>query len=94
VRIYYQPAPFAHSKLLLIDDSYAHIGSANIDPRSLRLNFELVLEVFQQEFVAELGDHYQRIKSISREESLEGVDGRPLPVRIRDATAWLFSPYL
>jgi cardiolipin synthase len=94
VRIYYQPPPFAHSKFLLIDDIYAHIGSANIDPRSLRLNFELVVEVFQQEFVSLLREHFERIKTTSREESLAGVDGRSLPVRIRDATAWLFSPYL
>lgn len=94
VQIYYQPPPFAHSKLLLIDDNYAHIGSANIDPRSLRLNFEIVVEVFQQDFVAQLREHFERIKTISHEASLEEVDGRSLPVRIRDATAWLFSPYL
>ena len=94
VRVYYQPPPFAHSKLLLIDDHYAHIGSANIDPRSLRLNFELVVEVFEQEFVTELREHFERIKATSREETLAGVDGRSLPVRIRDAMAWLFSPYL
>jgi len=94
VGVYYQPPPFAHSKLLLIDDNYAHIGSANIDPRSLRLNFELVVEIFQQELVTQLREHFERIKTTAREESLEGVDGRSLPVRIRDATAWLFSPYL
>jgi cardiolipin synthase len=94
VRVYYQPPPFAHSKFLLIDDNYAHIGSANIDPRSLRLNFELVVEVFQQDFVTQLRDHFERVRATSREETLAGVDGRSLPVRIRDATAWLFSPYL
>ena len=94
VRVYFQPPPFAHSKLLLIDDSYAHIGSANMDPRSLRLNFELVIEVFDKSFVSGLCRHFDRIKNISREESLAGVDGRSLPVRIRDAIAWLFSPYL
>ena len=94
VQIHYQPPPFAHSKLLLIDDHYAHIGSANLDPRSLRLNFELVVEVFEQDFVTRLREHFERIKLTAREESLEGVDGRSLPVRIRDAMAWLFSPYL
>lgn len=94
VRVYYQPPPFAHSKLLLIDDSYAHIGSANLDPRSLRLNFEIVVEVFEREFVARMSAHFERIRSLSAEESLAGVDGRGLPTRIRDATAWLFSPYL
>ena len=94
VHIYYQPPPFAHSKLLLIDDDYAHIGSANLDPRSLRLNFELVVEVFDHNFVSKLSEHFEQVKSISVEETLAGVDGRSLPIRVRDAIAWLFSPYL
>ncbi len=94
VRIYYQPPPFAHSKLLLIDDDYAHIGSANLDARSLRLNFELVVEVFDQRFVAILGAHFDRTRGASTEETMAGIEGRSLPVRIRDAAAWLFSPYL
>lgn len=94
VRIYYQPPPFAHSKFLLIDDTYAHIGSANLDPRSLRLNFELVVEIFETEFVTLMGKHFDQIKNKSTEETLAGVDARPLPIRIRDAIAWLFSPYL
>jgi cardiolipin synthase len=94
IRVYYQPPPFAHSKLLLIDDNYAHIGSANLDPRSLRLNFEIVVEVFDRDFVRQLGEHFERVRSTSAEESLATVDGRRLPVRIRDAAAWLFSPYL
>jgi cardiolipin synthase len=94
VRIYYQPPPFAHSKLLLIDDEYAHIGTANLDPRSLRLNFELVVEIFDRAFVANMGEHFERVRSMSTEETLTGVDGRALIVRTRDAMAWLFSPYL
>lgn len=94
VRIYYQPPPFAHSKFLLIDEDYAHIGSANLDPRSLRLNFELVVETFDRGFVAVLSKHFEQVKNASREETLAGVDGRSLPTRVRDATAWLFSPYL
>ena len=94
VRVYYQPPPFAHSKLLLVDDHYAQVGSANLDPRSLRLNFEVVVEVFERAFVERLGAHFAATRKLSREETLAGVDGRPLPARIRDAVAWLFSPYL
>ena len=32
-----------HAKLLLIDDQYTFIGSANLDPRSLHLNTEIGL---------------------------------------------------
>ena len=94
VRISYRPPPFAHSKLFLVDDNYAIIGSANLDPRSLRLNFELVIEVFDAAFVATMGEHFQQVKDITTEETISGVDGRSLPARIRDAAAWLFSPYL
>src|SRR5690606_19755538 len=54
VRVYYQPPPFVHTKLLIIDDGYAMIGSANLDPRSLRLNFELNVEIYDQDVTAEL----------------------------------------
>ena len=94
VHVYYQPPPFAHSKFLLIDDEYAHIGSANLDPRSLRLNFEIVVEVFNQDFVSTISEHFERVKNTATEETLAGIDGRSLPIRVRDAIAWLFSPYL
>ncbi|MFA7553205.1 MAG: cardiolipin synthase [Spongiibacteraceae bacterium] len=94
IKIYYQPAPFCHSKLMLIDDDYAHIGSANLDPRSLRLNFELIVEVFDQALISTLSAHFNHIRELSSEETLEGVDQRSFLIRIRDALAWLFSPYL
>ncbi|MDZ7760333.1 MAG: phospholipase D-like domain-containing protein [Desulfovermiculus sp.] len=93
VRIFYQPPPFNHSKLFLVDDSYAQIGSANLDPRSLRLNFEMVVEFFDQQLISSLTRHVQDTIQISKEETLQQVDGRTLPVRLRDSFFWLFSPY-
>ncbi|NBC49068.1 MAG: cardiolipin synthase, partial [Gammaproteobacteria bacterium] len=43
-RILLTPRPFDHTKLMLIDDAWCFVGSANWDPRSLRLNFELGVE--------------------------------------------------
>jgi cardiolipin synthase len=43
-KVYYTPPPFDHSKLMLVDDSWALFGSTNWDPRSLRLNFEFGVE--------------------------------------------------
>jgi cardiolipin synthase len=47
----YQPRPL-HAKLLVIDD-VVYIGSANIDFRSLHLNFEMTLRIQNAEFAAE-----------------------------------------
>jgi cardiolipin synthase len=94
VRVYYQPPPFAHSKLFLVDEHYAQVGSANMDPRSLRLNFELVVEVYDEAFTGTLAEHFRSIKAKSTELTIADLDGRPIHVKARDAIAWLFSPYL
>ncbi len=94
IRVWYQPPPFNHGKLLIIDDEYCQIGSANWDPRSLRLNFELQVEIYGQQFAADIIDHFDRVRDSSRPVSLAEVDGRSLPARFRDACCWLFSPYL
>ncbi|MCK4623595.1 MAG: cardiolipin synthase [Desulfuromonadales bacterium] len=94
VHIYFQPPPFVHSKLLLIDNEYVLIGSANLDPRSLRLNFEFNVEIFDDETIAELNCHFEQSREHSRAVSLEEMDQRPLPFRLRDSFCKLFSPYL
>ena len=92
--IYFQPPPFVHSKLLLIDNEYALIGSANMDPRSLRLNFEFNVEIFDTETLDELIRHFDQSREQAREVSLEEMDSRSLPLRLRDSFCKLFSPYL
>lgn len=94
INIYYQPGPFAHSKLFLVDNTYSLIGSANIDPRSLRLNYEVGVEIYNQKFANDLHEYMHKIIQISRQVNLEDVDNRSLRYKIRDGIAWLFSPYL
>jgi cardiolipin synthase len=94
VRIYYQPGPFAHSKLFYIDDDYAQIGSANLDPRSLRLNFEMNVEIYDPAFVAHLSAHFEMVRARSTRITVQQVDDRALRTKLLDGAAWLFSPYL
>jgi len=92
--VVYQPAPFVHSKLFIVDRRYALIGSANWDARSLRLNFELMVEVYDQPLATALGRHVDAAVSAGTPVSLAELDARSLPVRIRDSLCWLFTPYL
>jgi cardiolipin synthase len=54
VRIFEREPPFIHAKAAVIDDGVAIIGSANFDPRSLFLNYETNLVVFDRAFAARL----------------------------------------
>ena len=54
VRIFrYQPG-FVHQKVVLIDDEISAIGSANMDNRSFRLNFEVMLLTVDETFAREV----------------------------------------
>ncbi len=94
VRIYYQPPPFVHSKLLVVDDVYALVGSTNLDPRSFRLNFEFNLEIYDQDLVGNLCHHFAVARKDSRELTLAEIQERPMAIKLVDATAKLFSPFL
>jgi len=94
VRVFLQPPPFVHSKLFVVDGHYAQVGSSNVDPRSFRLNFELVVEVYDRGFAGKLDRHFETVRERSHEVTLAEVDGRSLPARIRDGLAWLLTPYL
>lgn len=94
VRIHLRPAPFAHTKLVVVDDYYAHIGSANLDPRSLRLNFELVVETYCQQLAGDLLRHFDAVRDQCRPRSVAELDRASSLLRSRDAICWLFSPYL
>lgn len=92
--VYYRPQPAAHSKLLLMDDYYAMVGSANLDPRSLRLNFELMVEIYDPELVKSQRAHFDEVRAGCEQVSVEMLRRRPAFKRFLDSVLWLFSPYL
>jgi cardiolipin synthase A/B len=93
-RVYLSPPPFDHTKLMTVDDRWLLLGSTNWDPRSLRLNFELNVECYDAELASAARRLVMNRIATSRELTLADVDGRSLPVRLRDGLARLLSPYL
>lgn len=92
--IYFSPPPFHHSKLMVVDRTWFTLGSANIDPRSLRLNFEFNLECWDPTLGGHLDqllkDHIEEATRLTRED----WETRPRWQRLRDGAAALLSPYL
>jgi cardiolipin synthase A/B len=91
-RVWTYPAPFNHSKLMTLDGLWALVGSANWDVRSFRLNFELDLEVYHSGVVRQI-DSLISAHQGSRL-SASSLEGRSLPLRLRDGAARLLVPYL
>lgn len=93
-RIWLTPPPFDHSKLMVVDGIWTLLGSSNWDPRSMRLNFEFNLECYDAALAAQLEMLLETKRQQSRRITLEDVDGRSFPQRLRDGTARLLTPYL
>jgi len=93
-RVWRAHGTFNHSKLITIDGAWSYVGSSNLDPRSLRLNFELDVEIYSRAMARELE---QRIDA-----EIEGADAVTLDTlasmsflkRLRNKIIWLASPYL
>jgi cardiolipin synthase len=94
VRVWQSAPPFDHSKLMVVDGAWSLIGSANWDARSLRLNFEFNVEVYDRQLATELialaNDKFRSAKRLLP----EMIDNRWFIWRLRDNVARLASPYL
>jgi cardiolipin synthase len=94
VKIYQYTKGMMHSKVVLADDEFASVGTANLDNRSLYLNFEVNCLLYGPRAVAELEtaflgdlDHAVRLDP-------EVYAKRPFPGRLLENTCRLMSPVL
>jgi cardiolipin synthase A/B len=84
--------PMLHSKTMVIDDMVAVVGTANLDNRSFRLNFEVAAAFYDAGVIDHLARRFQEDRRFSR----------PFPIRRRgprtaqllESIARLTSPVL
>lgn len=93
-RVWMTRAPFDHSKLMVVDDALSLIGSSNWDPRSLRLNFELGVECYSTDLARRLNEQIDVGLVNAHELTLDEVNARALPIKLRDGVVRLAAPYL
>lgn len=92
VRIFRYHRGFLHQKVMLIDHRLAAVGTANLDNRSFRLNFEIMAFSPDPAFVGEVGAMLEADFTHAREARVEEFTGRPLAFRAACRAARLFSP--
>ena len=91
IKIYEYKDTFVHSKILIIDDKVASVGSVNLDPRSFHLNFE-VTSIFENDAVKNLVKSFKKDLEKSQNINLDRWQKRGILVRIIQGWFNLFSP--
>lgn len=94
VKIYERNPPFMHAKALVIDSSCALVGTANLDQRSLNLNYETTAIIHGAPFADRMKEIIHEDISRSTEISLSEWSKRSASRRLLENLANLMSPVL
>jgi cardiolipin synthase len=94
VRIFEYGAGRVHAKALIKDSEVFCVGSANVDNRSFRLNFEISWFVADEVLTTELAEWLEQLFAVSDEVTAETLDRRRLSHQLLESAAHLMSPLL
>jgi len=94
IGIYRYNQGFLHQKVFLVDDTIAAVGTANLDNRSFRLNFEITAIVVDQEFAGQVKQmlvaDFDRARLMTRSE----LEEKPRWFMALARAAYLTAPLL
>ena len=94
VEVHEYAGRFIHAKTIVVDADLALVGSANIDNRSFRLNFEVCAAVYGASFTARLAAAFEDDLAESRPVKPRSLARAPFVQRLGESAARLLSPML
>ena len=94
IKLYRYTAGFMHQKVFLVDSTCAAVGTANLDNRSFRLNFELTLLNYDSSVIKEVEDMLNEDFSQSRPVELTDYTRRSFFFKLAVRSAKLLAPIL
>lgn len=94
VKVYQYQKGFVHGKVIVADDYFTSIGTANLDIRSFHLNFEVNAFIYDEEVTKKVTADFMSDFEDSKEVTLEEYKKRPTIDRFKESLARLFSPIL
>jgi cardiolipin synthase len=94
VKVYQYTCGMMHSKVILVDGEWASVGSANLDNRSLHLNFEVNCLINAPELVSQLETAFRNDLRAAIQLDSEVFARRPLAGRVVENACRLLSPIL
>ncbi len=94
VRVHRYEAGMLHSKLVVVDGQWGMLGSANMDIRSFRLNFEVNLLVLSPRLAARLEERFRADLVHATPYSWVDLDSMSVTRRITTSACRLLAPVL
>lgn len=94
IKIYNYQNGFIHAKTLVADSKVISIGTANMDIRSFKLNFEVNAFIFDDRIAKEGEAQFMRDMEASKEMTKEIYNNRSIIIRIKESIIRLLSPIL
>lgn len=93
-RVYIYENGFIHAKQIVVDDQVSSVGTANIDVRSFRLNFEVNAFIYDREKSHELAEIFEEDIQDSTELTLDAYLERERLIKVKESISRLLSPIL
>lgn len=95
VRVFlYDPSGFVHAKTITCDSEIVSVGSANVDMRSLHINFEIQAFVYDKRLALEAEAVFEEDMGHSKELTFHGWRKRPRIKKLQESIGKLFSSLL
>jgi cardiolipin synthase len=94
IKIFEYGPPMLHAKTIVVDDSVAIIGTANLDNRSFRLNFEVAALIYDKDVATKLAGAFEADLADCRQMNADDLAKKSLARRLGEASARLLSPLL
>ncbi len=91
VRIFLYEKGFVHTKSVLTDDGICSVGTCNMDVRSLEINFENQLFIYDKALNSSFADRFLRDTEDSRELDVSEWEERPLRKKLLESFGRLYS---
>lgn len=93
-KVYIYENGFIHAKTLMIDRQITSVGTANIDMRSFRLNFEVNAFIYSKQIADVLTDGFLEDMKLSTQLTLDKYSKRSLYIRFKESFSRLLAPIL
>lgn len=93
-KVYIYNNGFIHAKSIVVDTQTSSVGTANIDVRSFRLNFEVNAFMYNENIAQRLSESFKKDMELSTELTLEKYRERTLKIRFKESISRLLSPIL